>query len=214
MSTNIATVAPELAVVNHKVTCDSLQVAKHFKKQHKNVIQSIEKLQVPDEWYKLNFQPIQIDTDLGLGRTRKDKAYRMTRDGFTILAMGFTGKRAMEFKLAYIEAFNKMEEKLKKGKPEGVFPFFPAESLQGEKYVKYQKELDMYSFYGCMFTTRNIENLKIVSLIKTLRAGGSNIDACAMELKALLTLMDRIMSKISSADNTKIWTSEVNVAVV
>ena len=38
----------------------------------------------------------------------------MNRDGFTLLAMGFTGKKAMQFKLAYIEAFNKMEEEIKK----------------------------------------------------------------------------------------------------
>ena len=40
--------------------------------------------------------------------------YLITRDDFTILAMGFTGKRAMEFKIKYIEAFNRMEEKLRK----------------------------------------------------------------------------------------------------
>ena len=40
--------------------------------------------------------------------------YLITRDGFTILAMGFTGKRAMEFKIKYIEAFNRMEEELRR----------------------------------------------------------------------------------------------------
>ena len=43
--------------------------------------------------------------------------YYMTRDGFTLLAMSFTGKKAMKFKLKYIEAFNKMEEKLKLNVP-------------------------------------------------------------------------------------------------
>jgi phage regulator Rha-like protein len=47
-----------------------------------------------------------------LGVIRKDPAYRLTRDGFTLLAMGFTGKRALQFKLAYIDAFNKMEAEL------------------------------------------------------------------------------------------------------
>jgi len=41
--------------------------------------------------------------------------YLITRDGFMLLAMGFTGKKAMQFKLAYIEAFNQMEQELKEG---------------------------------------------------------------------------------------------------
>ena len=50
------------------------------------------------------------------GGVRKDPAYLMTRDGFTFLAMGFTGPRAAVFKEAYIEAFNKMEAELKNKK--------------------------------------------------------------------------------------------------
>lgn len=42
--------------------------------------------------------------------------YYLTRDGFTLLAMGFTGKKALQFKIAYIEAFNKMERMLMEGK--------------------------------------------------------------------------------------------------
>lgn len=53
------------------------------------------KAELPVESYALNFQPIQIRVDLGRGRSRQDRAYRVTRDGFTPLAMGFTDKRAM-----------------------------------------------------------------------------------------------------------------------
>lgn len=47
------------------------------------------------------------------GGTRKVRAFNMTRDGFTLLAMGFTGKKALGFKLQYIQQFNVMEEMLK-----------------------------------------------------------------------------------------------------
>ncbi len=48
-------------------------------------------------------------------RGRKYNEYLMNRDGFSLLCMGFTGKEALEWKLKYIDAFNKMEEKLKTG---------------------------------------------------------------------------------------------------
>eukprot|EP00828_Plagiopyla_frontata_P037493 TRINITY_DN49259_c0_g1_i1.p2 TRINITY_DN49259_c0_g1~~TRINITY_DN49259_c0_g1_i1.p2 ORF type:complete len:206 (-),score=16.15 TRINITY_DN49259_c0_g1_i1:20-637(-) len=96
-------------IIDGKAMVPSRIVADVFRKRHADVIRTIESLQVPDEWFKRNFALIQTPSNLGMGRTREDKAYNMTRDGFTILAMGFTGQRAMEFKLAYIEAFNAME---------------------------------------------------------------------------------------------------------
>ena len=71
-------------------------------------MQSIERLEVPEDFTKLNFQPSEYTDPTG----RKLPMYQLTRDGFTLLAMGFTGARAMKFKLAYIEAFNRMEAEL------------------------------------------------------------------------------------------------------
>lgn len=53
-----------------------------------------------------------IKVEIGLGKTRIDPGYEITRDGFTLLAMGFTGKQALQWKLRYIEAFNAMEAQL------------------------------------------------------------------------------------------------------
>lgn len=103
---------PELATVDGKITTTSQQIADHFGKRHANVLRDIKNLGCSPKFYELNFEPIQIDTDLGMGRTRKDPAYRITRDGFTLLAMGFTGGEAMQWKEAYIEAFNAMEKSL------------------------------------------------------------------------------------------------------
>ena len=111
---NITTrgLAPTLTVVDGKPTTTSNDIAKHFGKDHAKVMRDIRALleQLP-KGYESNFGLIQIDVDLGQSRTRKDPAYRITRDGFTLLAMGFTGKRALTFKLAYIEAFNRLEAK-------------------------------------------------------------------------------------------------------
>lgn len=99
---------PILAVKDGRVVATSLQVAEKFGKRHKNVIQAIESLECSREFFRLNFQPIEIEVKVGFG-IRKDLAYEMTRDGFAFLAMGFTGKPAAAWKEKYIAAFNAME---------------------------------------------------------------------------------------------------------
>lgn len=59
------------------------------------------------------FEPMTVEIGLGNGAVRRDPAYSVSRDGFALLAMGFTGKQALAFKLAYISAFNAMEAKLR-----------------------------------------------------------------------------------------------------
>lgn len=102
-----------IRIVNGHPTTTSLQVAETFGKLHKDVLKRIRSLleELP-AGYERNFAPIQIDVDLGHGRTRKDTAYRMDRKGFTLLALGLTGARALEFKVAYIDAFDQMEQQL------------------------------------------------------------------------------------------------------
>lgn len=101
-----------VAVSGGKVTTTSLKIAEIFGKRHDHVIRDIESLQIHDNWRKPNFGETSFDVPQPNGGIRKCKMYIITRDGFTILAMGFTGAKAMQFKIAYIEAFNAMETKL------------------------------------------------------------------------------------------------------
>ena len=87
-------------------------VAYHFKRSHKNVLRDIAKLRAncPESFYRLNFEPIEIDTLLPhSGGIRKDRAFLLTRDAFSLLVMGFTGAEAVRWKIRYIEAFNTLE---------------------------------------------------------------------------------------------------------
>lgn len=86
----------------------SLNVAKYFGKQHFHVVRDIEKLDVPEAFSTSNFG----GSDYVDSRGKKQKMYLMTKDGFMILVMGYTGPKAMQFKIAFIEAFNYMEWKL------------------------------------------------------------------------------------------------------
>lgn len=79
-----------------------------FGKEHKNVLRDIETLGCSEEFNRLNFEPITYSDSRG----REQKAYAMTRDGFTLLVMGYTGDLAMRFKEAYIGQFNAMEKAL------------------------------------------------------------------------------------------------------
>lgn len=114
--TSVAIAAPSLQIFEGHVTTTSNQIAKHFGKEHKLVMRAIRNLRntVDADFYGCNFAPIQNITDLGVGRTRQDPAYRITRDGFVFLAMGFTGKEAAAWKVAYLTAFNNMEAELQK----------------------------------------------------------------------------------------------------
>ena len=92
----------------------SLKVAEVFHKRHDAVIRDIRKLKdnTPESFHAHNFVEMFNEVSGANGAIRKYPMYTMTRDGFTLLVMGYTGKDAMRFKLEYIEAFNAMEKEL------------------------------------------------------------------------------------------------------
>lgn len=114
---------PVLSVFDGIPTTTSNEVAQHFGKQHQHVLERIRALmaEAPAEFSRSNFRLAETIDEQGKPRT----AYRITRDGFTLLAMGFTGKKTLTFKLAYIEAFNRMEAQLQ-GKPPQPKPSKPS----------------------------------------------------------------------------------------
>lgn len=91
----------------------SLQVAEVFGKNHQHVLRDIDSLKDVSNFGQMFSEGSEPDS---YGRDRR--IYFMNRDGFTLLAMGFTGKKALGFKLKYIEAFNKMEETIKEHRTE------------------------------------------------------------------------------------------------
>lgn len=96
---------------NGQILASSREVADKFGKNHKDVLESIRNLTAENSAVKDMFQISQYTNSRG----RNYDQYLMNRDGFSLLAMGFTGKKALEWKLKYINAFNMMEEKLKSG---------------------------------------------------------------------------------------------------
>ncbi|MGV8149657.1 MAG: phage regulatory protein/antirepressor Ant [Alkaliphilus sp.] len=95
-------------LVEGKAIVTSRMIAKNFKKEHKNILRAIDNLETNKEFTQLNFALSGYQDSSG----KMNKEFQITRDGFSILVMGFTGKEAMQWKVKYVEAFNKMEEKL------------------------------------------------------------------------------------------------------
>lgn len=91
-----------------KLITTSLKVAEVFEKEHKNVLQSIENLVADNSAAKF----FRLTTYKNRGK--EYPMYEMDRDGFSLLVMGFTGEKALQWKIKYIEAFNKMESELKR----------------------------------------------------------------------------------------------------
>jgi Rha family phage regulatory protein len=124
-------IAPVLAVVDGVPTTTSLAVAEHFNKLHKDILKAIKNLECSKEFHERNFAPMINVINIGNGATRKDPAYRMTRDGFVFLCMGFTGKEAAAWKERYITAFNEMEAALRSQAP----GFAPSPGKAGQQWI-------------------------------------------------------------------------------
>lgn len=131
----ISNISNAVAVSDGKVTTTSLKIAEIFEKDHDKVIRTIESLQVPDNFKFSNFGVLEIPYKNGLGKTVMRKAYSITRDGFTILVMGFTGAKAMQFKIAYLEEFNRMEAKLRELQGAPVQPESPLPATRTPSFV-------------------------------------------------------------------------------
>ena len=99
-------------LVGGQPTTTSLDVAAHFGKRHDTVLRAVRQLDCSPEFHARNFAAMETEVQIGLGKVRKAPAFRLTRDGFTFLCMGFTGKEAAKWKEAYINAFNEMERAL------------------------------------------------------------------------------------------------------
>ena len=107
----------------------SLLVAEKFGKEHKHVLESIRNLMAENSAVKNMFYQSTYCDD----RNKERPLIIMNRDGFSLLVMGFTGAKAMAFKLEFIEAFNEMERKL-------ASPQLPATYLDALKALVVSEE--------------------------------------------------------------------------
>ena len=142
---------------NGQIFCDSLQIAETFKKQHSVILKIVEGEQrdgvhingLLDELNQSGGNPRDyfIKDEYKDSRNRSQPKYLLTRDGFTLLVMGFTGADALKYKLEYISRFNQMEQFIKSLLTSKIeFPAFTEAIMLSHdepKHYHYSNEINM-----------------------------------------------------------------------
>ena len=112
-----APLSPSVSLHSGRPATTSLEVAKFFGKRHDNVLRDVDALlsQLPENSLQHNFEETYQEQETPFG-VKQIRVFILYRDGFMLLVMGYTGKKALSMKLPYIEAFNRMEEELARQK--------------------------------------------------------------------------------------------------
>lgn len=168
----------ELVIMyDRQAVTSSLQVAETFEKRHDNILRNINSIKKD----VLNFEEMFVESTEPDSYGRDRRMYYMNRDGFTLLAMGFTGKKAMQFKLKYIEAFNSMEKQLSV-KTDSYMIQDPIK--RAERWIEEQRELKEVQkkleiakpkaqFADAVSTSKT--SISITTLAKLLKQNGADI---------------------------------------
>lgn len=156
---------------NKQAVTSSLQVAEVFEKNHRDVLKAITNLKRDVR----NFAQMFSETNIPDSYNRNRRAFYMNRDGFTLLAMGFTGDKALQFKLQYIEAFNKMEHQIQTGGFQIPHTMADALRLAADQAEKIELMKPKVLFADSVATSKT--TILIGELAKVLRGNGVDIGA-------------------------------------
>lgn len=116
-------------VKNNQIVTSSRQVAKSFGKRHKDVLRAVENIRAQN----CALTSVMFYEDFyTAGTGKKYPMYLMNRDGFSLLVMGFTGQKAIEWKIKYIQAFNQMEQALKERQSAAPAPVLKRVTYKGQ----------------------------------------------------------------------------------
>lgn len=124
---------------NDQVLTNSLLVAEKFGKEHSKVMRDIENLSCSNEFRAANFG---VSSYISL-QNKELPMYVITKDGFSFLVMGYTGKKAGLFKEEYIKVFNTMERSLKEIKTPQTYAEALrrlADEVEAKEQIQYQLE--------------------------------------------------------------------------
>ena len=181
----------ELIKINNGVaTTTSLKIADVFEKEHRHVLRDIKNIANKDKYFNgSNFGLVEYCDKKGEARPM----YNITRDGFTILVMGFIGEKAFEWKKKYIEAFNKMEAKLK---GDNLIPDDENGRLQlisdlANKIIGKNKDIKLLEH-------SNNEKNKIIDMIRDLRTDISNLAIYTVDGFENQDAIDKTQDKLNS----------------
>lgn len=152
----------------------SRKIAEVFNKRHDHILRDINKITEPnsgvsENFNRNNFVLISYKDSTG----RKLPEYLLSKDGFTILAMGFTGKKAMKFKEEYINRFNQMEQFIKDlYEARADFPEFTTAIMDAHeepKHYHFSNELNMINRIVLGMSSKQFKDLNNLGKVKSIR---------------------------------------------
>lgn len=110
----LASGQPIVDLIDGEPTTTSRKVAEFFDRDHRNVLASIDDwlTKIDENDHLLYFQQMVDDIEIGSGAVREFRSYRMTEEGFALVAMSFTGEKAAKFKIAYTKAFRMLKREV------------------------------------------------------------------------------------------------------
>ena len=156
---------------DQQAVTSSLQVAETFDKEHSKVMRAIEGIAKNGDTHQMFLKSSHINNQNG----QSYPMYYMNRDGFTLLAMGFTGKKALKFKMQYIEAFNKMESHIKTGGFKVPSTMAEALRLAADQQEQIEAMKPKALFADSVSTSHT--TILVGDLAKILKGNGINIGA-------------------------------------
>lgn len=195
MSSNTPAIRPHVEIVNGQLVTNSFKIAEHFGKIHRDVVRAIDGLDCSPEFRVRNFAQSSAPVPMPRGGVRHIKAYSITRDGFTFLAMGFTGAKAVQWKEAYIDAFNRMEAALNQPTdplPIGAFVTMHAatQSLAGQRY------LVTFNDDGTGYSAKAIPNDACVMTVREFIKALGDPNGYFFDAQMLIDLIDVVSARV------------------
>lgn len=163
---------PQIRLINGKPVTTSRDVAECFSKNHRDVTRKIESLDCSEKFRTVNFCAVQFEHN-----GNQYTEYQITRDGFTFLAMGFTGKRAAQFKEAYINAFNELER-------QASAPALPAPITDIEKYQLINAMIPSMGFNSSPVVVPYAEMMKLIRVVRGYQAIAEQFNRWPVETNA------------------------------
>lgn len=158
---------------NNQVVVSSRQVAEKFGKEHRHVLENIRHILDAENSAAKFFSEDYVEY-----RGQKFPVYLMNRDGFTLLAMSFTGKEALQWKMKYIQAFNEMEKRLQSKAPTTLKEalILALEQQERIEQLEQQRELDKpkVEFYNEVTESDDTMDMQTVAKVLNYKNIGRN----------------------------------------
>lgn len=191
-------------VRNNQAVTTSRKVAESFGKQHKNIIRDIRGI-LAAENSAAKFYHQTTFTNRG----KQYPEYYMNRDGFSLLVMGFTGQKAIEWKIKYIQAFNQMEQALKERQIAAPAPVLKRVTYKGQIMMQSVDLAQLTGLSNATLLTQakkhklchvllNDDTLKVFKLENHLRTGASRVVLYPRDTVVSLLMLRNLYSKVKN----------------